>query len=327
MSDVNREARKSPEQLEREINESRAHLTETLSQLEQRFSPGQIFDQVLSYGKANGGDFSRNLVDTVKSNPVPTLLTVLGVSWMMMAQNRPRTQYIQRPYYGDPTERAGDMGYVGDFDEPTNASYGVDPAYDPAYGDGLSDSSLAGSAGFESEGYWDGNTEGSDAAGGKGERLKGKAADLKDQSGQRWNEAKHRLSEQRRHAQHRLHSARQHAGERWHRGSDAMHERAEWARQGLSHQAQRASDGFEYMLREQPLALGAVGIAFGALIGALLPTTRREDELMGDKRDQLASQALDTTREAYESAKETGARVAEQAKRDVQNDGGIGKPH
>lgn len=326
MSDVNREARKSPEQLEREINERRAHLTETLSQLEQRLSPGQMFDQVLEYGRANGGEFGRNLLDTVKNNPVPALLTVLGISWMAVSQNRPHTRYIQRPYYGD--RHSAEFGYAGDYDEPSSASYGVDPAYDPAYSDSLRDSSLAGSVGYESEGYWDGQpAEGSGKLGDKAEHLREKAADLKDQAGQRWNDAKQRLGQQRHGAQQRLHSARQHAGESWQHSAEAMRRRADWAREGLSHQAQRAGEGFDYLLREQPLALGAVGIAIGALVGALLPPTRREDQLLGSQRDQIASQALAATRQTYETAKETGARVAEQAKRDLQRDSNVGKPH
>src|SRR3546814_2664080 len=55
----------------------------------------------------------------------------------------------------------------------------------------------------------------------------------------------------------------------------------------LRHTADRARGGFTQLLNEQPLALGAMGIALGALLAASVPPTRREDELMGQKSDEL----------------------------------------
>ncbi|WP_271881670.1 hypothetical protein [Phaeobacter italicus] len=42
---------------------------------------------------------------------------------------------------------------------------------------------------------------------------------------------------------------------------------------------------------ENPLAVGAIALGMGALIGALLPSTKREDELLGAHRDALAAKA------------------------------------
>lgn len=54
--------------------------------------------------------------------------------------------------------------------------------------------------------------------------------------------------------------------------------------------AQRARSGFDTMLHEQPLLLGALGIAVGAALGSMLPSTRQEDELMGEAHDRMASE-------------------------------------
>lgn len=42
---------------------------------------------------------------------------------------------------------------------------------------------------------------------------------------------------------------------------------------------------------EQPLAVGAIALGIGALIGAFLPSTRQEDALMGAERDALMTKA------------------------------------
>lgn len=47
---------------------------------------------------------------------------------------------------------------------------------------------------------------------------------------------------------------------------------------------------FQRILEANPLALGLVALAIGALIGLLLPETRKENELMGAKRDELLNQ-------------------------------------
>ena len=51
------------------------------------------------------------------------------------------------------------------------------------------------------------------------------------------------------------------------------------------------------LLQDNPLALGLVALALGALIGLLLPETDQENVLLGPKRDQLAQQAHDTVKD------------------------------
>lgn len=62
-------------------------------------------------------------------------------------------------------------------------------------------------------------------------------------------------------------------------------------------------EGARHLLEENPSAAGAIAVAAGALLGALIPPTRKEDELWGETRDRLA-----------ERARELSARAAEQAR-------------
>lgn len=86
-NDLHSASNGSIKDIEREIDRDRSHFSETLSALENKLSPGQIVDQALGYAKRNGGDFSDNLVRTVASNPIPTILTGIGVAWMALSQN------------------------------------------------------------------------------------------------------------------------------------------------------------------------------------------------------------------------------------------------
>ena len=65
--------------------------------------------------------------------------------------------------------------------------------------------------------------------------------------------------------------------------------------------------GYDSIVREQPLVLGAIGLAVGALLGAGLPRTRQEDELMGEASDRLTEKAKEAGREQLEKAKEVAS--------------------
>ncbi|HXV24301.1 MAG TPA: DUF3618 domain-containing protein [Alphaproteobacteria bacterium] len=73
------------------------------------------------------------------------------------------------------------------------------------------------------------------------------------------------------------------------------------------HQVERARTGFEHMLDEQPLVLGAVAVALGAVLGATLPTSRLENRYLGPARERLRHRAGDFAREQWEKAKEVAA--------------------
>ncbi|UUD64644.1 DUF3618 domain-containing protein [Pseudomonas seleniipraecipitans] len=83
------DANKSPEMLEQEIDAKRQSIGNIVDSLENRFSPGQLIDQALSYTKGNGGQFFQNLGTALKNNPVPTALTGVGLAWLAMNQNKP----------------------------------------------------------------------------------------------------------------------------------------------------------------------------------------------------------------------------------------------
>ena len=97
MSDINNtsnlrdDARKDPATLEREIDQTRANMDRTLGALERKFSPGQLLDQAMEFARENGGEFANNLGRSVKENPVPALLTAVGIAWMAASSNRPKS--------------------------------------------------------------------------------------------------------------------------------------------------------------------------------------------------------------------------------------------
>lgn len=83
--------------------------------------------------------------------------------------------------------------------------------------------------------------------------------------------------------------------------------------------ASRATEvgrGVVDLCREQPLVLAGIGIALGALVGALLPRTATEDQLLGRAADDLKSEGRALATESYEAARDAAERAAQSAQRD-----------
>ena len=74
---------KKPDALEREVDEVRQRLSQTVDALGTRLSPGELLDQFIGTAREHGGELSRNFGGQLKQNPVPALLTTVGIAWMM----------------------------------------------------------------------------------------------------------------------------------------------------------------------------------------------------------------------------------------------------
>jgi ElaB/YqjD/DUF883 family membrane-anchored ribosome-binding protein len=91
-------------------------------------------------------------------------------------------------------------------------------------------------------------------------------------------------------------------------------------RQRSRETATRATEvgrGVVDLCREQPLVLAGIGIALGALVGALLPRTATEDHLVGRAADDLKSEGMALATESYEAARHAAERAAQSAQPDT----------
>lgn len=97
------------------------------------------------------------------------------------------------------------------------------------------------------------------------------------------------------------------AGDMAHRAYDKAGE--------LGHYTQQQ---YEHYMDENPLAVGAIALAVGAAIGLAIPSTRYENEMMGETRDRLMEQAQTTANEYIDKAKnvaqEAGQKIDDEVK-------------
>lgn len=104
-------------------------------------------------------------------------------------------------------------------------------------------------------------------------------------------------------------------------GMSSMREKASGMREGAAQlgdsakqQWQRARGTVDSLVNEQPLALGAIGLAIGAILGAAAPRTRLEEETLGQASRNLSEKAKEMGSQQLEKATEGAKQVMGQGK-------------
>jgi len=285
---------RSSAEIEREVEDTRASLAGTLGELRDRASPGQLFEQALDYAKqSGGGDLARNLGASVRDNPLPLLLIGAGIGWLMVSDRRGgtgggadgRRQQLALP---SPSGRS----------RPTSVKVHSGGVHMDAGEDGGPSTVQR-----ASEALSGAKDRVGEAASGLGESISG-AAD--------------RVGEAATAAYRSVAGAAGSSAESIGSGASSAVQRVEEAGQGARDQAGQLADsarqGLGWLVREQPLVLGAIGLAVGAAVGALLPGTETEDRLMGETRDDLAERVTATAEKGLEQAKETAGEHLDRVK-------------
>lgn len=279
---------RSPEEIQDEIERTRQEMGDTIEALQHKLAPDQMMQQIWDYVRSGGGEYMSSLGNTARNNPVPLALIGLGLAWMAASSMRSRSSHeYDYERLSEPGE--GEVYAV----RSTTVYEGVEPTGTSTYG------ATAPGAGQPAAGM--GGTS-------AGRRAIHRGAETTRHAGEStYDKARSTASDLAHRASSSLDSMRQ----RMSRMTSGSRHTQSSAYQQASHQMRRAREGFGEMLSEQPLLVGAMAIAAGAAIGGLLPRTRREDRLMGQKSDELVHQAQEVGREQYQEVKEAARHVAE----------------
>lgn len=102
----------SSRELELELDQTRARIDERARALQDRLSPGQVFERVYDQIRDSGGrEFFSNLGRKVSENPLPIALSSVGIAWLMLSSRREREFVHTGNGHGRATEavrRAGE---------------------------------------------------------------------------------------------------------------------------------------------------------------------------------------------------------------------------
>jgi ElaB/YqjD/DUF883 family membrane-anchored ribosome-binding protein len=257
---------REPETIERELDATRADMRETLEALERRFSFDRLVDLTIGRVRERGGEFAGNLTNAATQNPLPLLLTTIGLSWMMLTSRRGARDYDSASY-----SAASDRERMAGLRE---------------------------------------------RAAGAADTIHGAVDSTRDTLRHAADSSRDAL----RGATESLRGAAESSRETFEQTAASLRSGASRAAELTREQADYARERMDRLLHEQPLMLGALGLAAGAIIGALLPSTEHEDRLLGEARRKAVKAVAEKSRARFESARENAAAYSAPAGARVQEE-------
>jgi hypothetical protein len=236
---------REPATIERELDATRADLQATLTALERRLSFDRLVDVTVGRIREHGGQFAGNLGHAATQNPVPLLLTSIGLGWMMLESRRGYAPRSSQPSAMRSSQPGATDRMAQKMDHISGKMHdAVEPSRD----------TLARAR----------------------DSMAGAADSVRSSAGQAADSVRH--------------------------AADSLRSSASEVAASTHEQVERARQSFNDMLEQQPLLLGALGLAAGAVLGALLPISETEDRVLGDARRRALQSAARTAREHLEQA-------------------------
>lgn len=341
---------RTPEEIERDIERTRSQMAGTLNDLQQRLSSGHLVDQALGYIDEKAGRWgaeanrmSAEVMHTVRDNPIPITLMGVGLAWLLFGgrSSGESVGETQRSWGSGSSRspggsqwksyRSGIMGSAstGGSQMPEHAM-GERAFTERRLGGDRRENPRAGMEAYRSFGEGMGGGHAGSMrgeSGGMEQSVKSKGRELGERMNQGIEEAKGTASEMagtvREKAEQTGGQIRQKVGETVGQAREKTMEITGQAREKASELTHRVQDQTRHVIEEQPLVVAALGIALGAAIGASLPRTRREDELMGGTRDELKQRAEQTGAEMLHEVREQVHSVAEEARESGRPEGEV----
>ena len=280
-----------PDVIRRQIENTRAQMTNTINEIGERLSPDYLIDKAktsvreatverfkdMSY-QANRRveGMSNSMSDTVRANPLPVALIGLGLGWLIMSERNKRQDYDVRGQYRTTGYRYYEgNGGPGAIDQ---ARHRLGDAADVVQ-DHAADiqNRVSGTAQRMGESV-------SDTASRVGETV----SDTAQRTGEAVRETASRVGET---VGQRAEMVQERAADLSHQARSEAERLAAEARWRAQVGVQRTRQTFWETLEQNPLTLGAIVLVAGAAVGASIPSTEYENRLMGEARDKLMGEA------------------------------------
>jgi ElaB/YqjD/DUF883 family membrane-anchored ribosome-binding protein len=274
----------------------------------------------LAYGSTSNTNLGATIVDSIKVNPLPAAIAGFGLGWLLISIQRQNSSSA-RAY------RSGGSNY-GDYNGAVYPEY-RDSAPGETYASGsYTGNTYGGSTYSGSSTYGSGSTYGTsgtygttgdtgtglrdrasdiastvtDKASGLASTVTSKASDLASTVTGTASNVAHTVTDKASDLAHTVgdkasdikERAGQLASDVRYRAGDLAHgarERAGDIADTTRVQYRAAADNVDTFINEQPLVAGAAALLVGAAIGYLIPSTSKENQILGPKRDRLFDQA------------------------------------
>lgn len=307
----------SPEAIKSDIERTRQNMTSKIDQLQARFSPDHIKAQaqetvreivrestqsLTTYFNENSRELGTTIAHAIKSNPIPAALIGLGVGWLLVegyggsrgnsneGYNQSRNQ-MRGNWSNEQWQPQNEARYGASSTSGLYSTREMSPSYASQY---------------QGAGNQYSSAQGSQESGWLGEKV----ADVREQIGEKAEQLRdsvqqvgEQVSEKVGEWTDRARSQSSSVGDQAAYYTDQTRGQFSQIGEQAGDYLQQGGQQLQRTVEDNPLIFGGVALGIGALIGMALPATRRENELMGQWRDEVVQSAQEVANEAVERAK------------------------
>lgn len=276
-------------ELERDVEASRARLEMAINNASRQMTIDGVLGSVKRALDIDGMEPAQQLMDKARNNPLPLALIGAGIGWLLLGDGGPDARTIRRrarhgaERFADGARDAADH-VASSVDGMRSHSHSGAPSRPPIVRHDIHGKPVPVHSEFDE-----------DEGRGIGDRARGAMSD-----------AGHALSGARHAVEDEMHSLGHSAGEL----ADEARDRLRRTRAQTSEFAHRASDQVWDAYKANPVALALGVAALGSLIGVLLPSSRREDELFGDEARYVRARVTEAAGGAMEEAGKAAEQLA-----------------
>jgi hypothetical protein len=282
-SDLSSGRGRDSREIRSEIDRTRSDMDETFAALDAKLTPKEIGLELWHLFKGGSTTGASKLWQVAREHPMPAAVVGLGLGWLMVESSRKSDAY-------DGLDREGYRGYGASSYRQGYAGTGS------GYSDYEEESGMLSTVKDKAHDVADSAKEALSSAGDK-------VSDLAGQTKEKVSGLGHQVADKASGLGHQVTG----------KASDL--------RRQAKTQVRRARVGFWQTMEENPLVVGAATLALGVIAGLLIPSTDKEDELMGETRDHLLDQAKETGQQMLDKSKHVAEAVADKVKEEAQHQG------
>jgi len=295
-SDLDAGSGRNSSEIRSEIDRTRSDMDETFAALDAKMTPKEIGLELWNLFKGGSSTGASKLWQVAREHPMPAAVVGLGLGWLLVETS------------GKSDKDAYDGLYRGEYRGADSGAYGYGRT---SYRQGYAGTGSYPVSGYESDDESSGVLS---AAGDKVKDLAGSAKDAFSTAGDKVSDAAGWTKE---HASELGHEVADRASSMGHQVAD----RASALRGQAKQKARSAKLGFWQTMEENPLMVGAAVLALGVIAGLAVPSTDKEDELMGETRDRLLDDVKEAGQQALDKGKHVAEAVVDKVKEEAQHQG------
>jgi ElaB/YqjD/DUF883 family membrane-anchored ribosome-binding protein len=277
---------RSADQIAAQLDRDRALLTDSIDQLRDRLSANALMGDAVAYAKSNVGQYAQALDGAVRAHPLAAAMAGIGLAWLVFGRRRATTDEAT-PLAGTKFEALSRWEDEGGPVAPLPDVQDDDSWI--AEADALRNRALDALARIDAAAR---------------EKLRPLAEIVRERA--------EVLAELARSTKAAMLRGLEGMGTEPRDRILAVREKAYAARLAAVRQGTQ-------LIEERPMVAGAIGMAIGAAVAAVLPTTETEDRVFGGERDRLLRHAQDALRDERARASGAAARLAGTVASDVKN--------